>query len=527
MRLNPCFGLIFLTLVDMTIRKKIYSTASHFVALLRCLFVRSQASLESAPVALTITADEPVAVTDRRYLSYSIDISVLAGGYWWEGALDVKRGLGTLRVSPINLNIKKLDKLVKLLGPAYLRVGGSEADKIHYFDNPDKEPDALVLTHQQWDDLHRFIQRNDLKLIFTCKYGLFKRRQQGHWEGEEVLALLEYSKRKGYVIDVFELGNELNAYWAFHGITSQPRASMLARDYDRFSELVRSQFPQARISGPGSAFWPRLGETVRPVSNITPRFLAVLKTPLDIVDWHYYPFQSDRSPVRTRKARIEHLVNPSSFEYFRRYSNRLQSLRKRYQPQAQLWTGETGSAQCGGQPELSDRWVSSFWWADQLGMGARLGQKVMVRQSLIGGDYGMIARLTLKPRPDFWVSWLWGQLMGQQVFSADSDDPYIRVYLHSARSGSGNVLMLINLKANAVQVTLPFGGQVKVGEGYELSAKTLTSKRIRINGSKLRFKSGKVVLDDFPAVTFAGKLSGHSISFWRCYDCGQGSASSE
>ena len=39
--------------------------------------------------------------------------------------MDTHRGLGTLRISPINLNIKKLDKFVQLLGPAYLRVGGS------------------------------------------------------------------------------------------------------------------------------------------------------------------------------------------------------------------------------------------------------------------------------------------------------------------------------------------------------------------------------------------------------------------
>ena len=163
----------------------------------------------------------------------------------------------------------------------------------------------------------------------------------------------------------------------FTAFLSQPRALHLARDYEKFYQVVREKFPTALISAPGSAFWPKLGETIRPISNITPKFLSELRVKLDIVDWHYYPFQSDRSPVRTRKARIEHLLDPKSFEYYRKYSNRLRILRDFHQPQAALWTGETGSAQCGGQPDLSDRWVSSFWWADQLGMGARLGQKLI------------------------------------------------------------------------------------------------------------------------------------------------------
>lgn len=458
----------------------------------------------------------PVAEVDRRYLSYSVDISVLVGGFWWEGAQDSRRGLGTLRVPPLKLASKKLDRLVGLLGPAYLRVGGSEADKIHYFDAPDNSADALVLTQAQWDDLHAFVQRNDLKLIFTCKYGLFKRGHHGRWRGDELIRLLDYSRAQGYHIEVFELGNELNAYWAFHGLLSQPRAINLARDYNRFFKVVRRDFPTAKISGPGSAFWPKLGETVRPISNITPRFLANLNFKLDIVDWHYYPFQSDRSPVRTRRARIHHLLDPKSFEYFRLYGKRLGALRDRFQPQAQVWTGETGSAQCGGQPELSDRWVSSFWWADQLGMGARLGQRVMVRQSLIGGDYGMIVRLTLKPRPDFWVSWLWGQLMGTQVYAIDSSSPHLRCYLHSARSGRGKILLLINLAPHPVTLTLAPALAGTLGGGYQLTAKNLTSRRVRLNGRKLRFNGGKVALADFAALPFSGEVAPYSISFWCC-----------
>ena len=48
------------------------------------------------PVKLTQTCSRSVAEIDTRYLSFSIDISLLAGGHWWEGAMDTRRGLGTL-----------------------------------------------------------------------------------------------------------------------------------------------------------------------------------------------------------------------------------------------------------------------------------------------------------------------------------------------------------------------------------------------------------------------------------------------
>ena len=452
---------------------------------------------------------------DERYLSFSIDISVLAGGFWWEGASNARAGLGTIRVPPINLNQKKLDVLVQHLGPAYLRVGGSEADKIHYFRAPLNEKNRLVLTKDQWDQLHAFIQRNGLKFSFTFKYGLFKRKQHGKWQASEIEALLRYSENNNQQIDVCELGNELNAYWAFHGIRAQPRAKNLAVDYHEFAQTILAYMPDARIIGPGSAFWPKLGETIKPFSNITAKFLETCKaqnTPIHIVDWHYYPFQSLRSPVRTRTANLRAFLKPRSLNEFKKYAQNLQILKTSHRPEAEIWTGETGSAQCGGEPKLSDRFVSCFWWADQLGLGARCYQSVMIRQSLVGGEYGLIDRLTLKPRPDYWLSWLWKQLMGTHVYEVKTEHHLLRTYCHSNPSGHGKTLLLINLSARSMDITTDEMGDVK--EQYQLTAKRLRSKRVRINGIKARFKQGQFSLEDFKSDAISYRIAGHSINFW-------------
>ena len=140
-----------------------------------------------------------------------------------EGSTGTQQGLGTQRVAPLDLNQSKLDLLVDALGPAYVRVGGSEADKVEYFTSQkplsEKQHDGLLLSQTMWDNLHHFCQRHDLALIFTLKYGLFERRKQGRWDATEVIDLLKYSQAHQQQIDICELGNELNAYWAFHGFT--------------------------------------------------------------------------------------------------------------------------------------------------------------------------------------------------------------------------------------------------------------------------------------------------------------------
>ncbi|MBM6551796.1 glycoside hydrolase [Marinomonas ostreistagni] len=462
---------------------------------------------------IKLERDTPIHSVDPCYLSYSIDISLIIGGQWWEGSTTSSRGLGTNRVPPLAFNPPKLSQFVQHLSPAYLRVGGSEADTIHYFcadQAPhDKEPE---LSEAIWNRLLDFIAQHDLKFMFTFKYGAFNRSQHGNWNGADSAALLQYTLKRGSKIDVCELGNELNAYWAFHGLKAQPRTKQLVLDYQRFINQVRLLSPDSLIAGPGSAFWPYLGETIKYLSNITPGFLAQLEGQLDIVDWHYYPFQSQRSPVRTRTARIEKLLDPRSLQDFETFSNKLESYRAKYQPQAQLWTGESGSAQCGGQPKLSDRFASCFWWADQLGRGAKLGQKVMIRQSLIGGDYGLIQRETLKPNPDFWVSWLWKRLMGCQVYDVSCANSDLIVYCHGGHKQQRMTLLIINMTPRAHRVRFQAFGTPK--RRFEITADKLTSKKVLINGVIPKFRKGKVRLKDFPKLAKIDLVAPYSINFW-------------
>lgn len=55
-----------------------------------------------------------------------------------------------------------------------------------------------------------------------------------------------------------------------------------------------------------------------------------------------------------------------------------------------LWNGETSSAYGGGASNLSDRYVAGFLWIDKLGISAKMGIEVIIRQALVGGGYCLI-----------------------------------------------------------------------------------------------------------------------------------------
>ncbi|HEX8950204.1 MAG TPA: glycoside hydrolase, partial [Polyangia bacterium] len=84
---------------------------------------------------------------------------------------------------------------------------------------------------------------------------------------------------------------------------------------------------------------------------------------------------------------------------------------------------ETGNAQCGGAPGISDAFAGSLWWLDELGRLARRGTPVVVRQSLSGADYGLLREPSLDPRPDYFASLLWRRLMGRRVLAVAAAPP--------------------------------------------------------------------------------------------------------
>lgn len=442
------------------------------------------------PLQVVIDHEKPLAEVSDKYLSFAVDTSKALGGYWWGSSGVIELGKGKEKTTPLDFANEKLINLTRALLPAYLRIGGTEADNV-MFDTKIEDNNILVLTKQIWDAINNFAQKAGVHLFYTVNAGPQVRDGDHTWNSTNFEKLLQYSEKKGYKLAAFELGNELNAYWFFHGFKNRVTLKQYIKDYKAFRNITKKYYPLAKVGGTASLYWPRVGEAFSIVGSLLTKFIKNTSAQADMFTWHYYPQQSQRCPITFPKAKHGLLLHPQHLNDVAQWAKKLTILKNMYNSQAEIWIGEIGNALCGGQPGISDTFESSLWWTDVLGSMAKHGQKVIVRQDLVGANYSLLDEKTLDPLPDFWVSLLWKKLMGTKVFAVhvSEDNDYIRIYAHATYQALGYTndtitIVCINLqnKKNAV-----FFKNLNINNGilYELSAKSLSERLVLLNSKPL------------------------------------------
>ena len=109
---------------------------------------------------------------------------------------------------------------------------------------------------------------------------------------------------------------------------------------------------------------------------------------------------------------------------------------------------------------------------------------------LAGANYGLLDEQTLEPRPDYFASVLWKRLMGTRVLAVQvGGKKTIRVYAHCA-VGGGVTVLVINVDSGTAEVTLPVGWSTSGVEAFALTAPTLDSPRVSLNGNELFLVDG-------------------------------------
>lgn len=413
----------------------------------------------------------------RDFISFTIDTSLIMGGRWWGKKKGLHKGLSTERVEPLDLENKRLRYLARALKPAILRIGGTEADHVEFRggkksvdslglsgalstnETPSSGRHALTMRKDLWKSIHSFVEEAGFKLLFTVSAGPADRGVDGSWQEQGFLRLASYCRYKKLDVYAWELGNEVNGFSYIHGRKHKVSGSQYNRDFARFSGLLRQIDPYALCVGPASAVWPRIGE---------PRALSrsLCSGPaagfLDALSWHYYPLQSHRGRFATRRAQLNSMLSPRVLDECARVIRKMnRSITKgnRCRPAhrtIQNWMTETAHALYGGEAGLSDTFVSSLWWMDELCLAAREGVTRLFRQSLIGSDYGLLDQRTMEVRPDYYIAFLWKKLVGECVYlpRVYPHNSKLRLYMHSWRGESGYVLIAIHLhKHRSMRVT--------------------------------------------------------------------------
>ncbi|XP_054613566.1 heparanase [Dunckerocampus dactyliophorus] len=464
-------------------------------------------ALTSRTRATEPRAREVVHCVDPRFVSVTIDASL---------AQDER--FMYLLSSP------KVRTLAKALAPAYLRFGGTRQDFMEF--NPQQNLGLAAPQHnwaelpwwweehlkRQWrkqekllarqdvsgkfpqikftevtlDILHSFANSSGLDLIFGLNALL--RNADNTWNSSNARSLLRYCEAKRYRMS-WELGNEPNSFEKKAGLRVD--GFQLGQDFSRLREMM-SQSPWYRRAG---LYGPDVGQPRRRATDLLDGFLRSGADAVDSCTWHHYY-------VNGRDTSLDDFLDPKVLDSLALQTKVIMKEVRRVSPGKPVWLGETSSAYGGGAAGLSDTFAAGFMWLDKLGLAAKLGVAVVMRQVLVGSGTYHLLDDNLDPLPDYWLTLLHKTLVGRGVLSAaifTKSTARVRLYLHCAsirRYARGALTLLaMNLSKVAAKVAVPTWLAASAVDAFVLQSERegedgLLSRSVMLNGDLLKMAEG-------------------------------------
>ncbi|CAN4100391.1 unnamed protein product [Withania somnifera] len=414
-----------------------------------------------------------IAETDDHYVCATLD--------WWPKEKCNYNDCPWGSASLINLDLSHpfLANSIQAFKHLRLRLGGSLQNRIIYdvgnLESPchpfTKQGDELFgfskgcLHMDRWDELNSFFNKTGALVTFGLnalrgRQRTAKRVWKGNWDSRNAHDFIGYTISKGYQIHSWEFGNELSG----KGIGATVGAEQYGKDVIHLKNLIEQLYthfqPRPLLLAPGGFYDKDWYETFLEVSG---------PETVDALTHHIYNLGpgSDFNLVN-KILNPQHLNNIVDT-----FSNLTQTIEMNG-PWASAWVGESGGAFNNGGHNVSNTFVNSFWYLDQLGMAAKYHTKVYCRQTFVGGNYGLLDTTTFIPNPDFYSALLWHRLMGKGVLAVNSNaSSYLRSYAHCTRDRAGVTLLLINLS-----------NQTHYGVNIESSASTISHVNEKSNNKR-------------------------------------------
>ncbi|KAL3840735.1 hypothetical protein ACJIZ3_025326 [Penstemon smallii] len=405
-----------------------------------------------------IDGRSPIAKTDNDFICATLD--------WWPPDKCDFGNCSWGKASLLNLDLKNIVFLnaIKAFSPLKIRLGGTLQDKVIYQAEDNEQPcipfaksssalfgftrGCLPLT--RWDELNSFFNQSGALITFGLNALHGKSIQSngdaiGPWDSTNAASFIRYTVKKGYNIYGWELGNELCG----NGVGARIRPDSYAYDTIVLHNLIQNIYNvvsiKPQIIAPGGFFdkgWFN-------------QFIAKANGSVNVVTHHIY----NLGPGGDEHL-IERIRDPSVLDNTVGVFKDLNNIVKNSPNSASAWVGESGGAYGSGRNGVTNTFVFSFWYLDQLGLASSYDTKTYCRQSLIGGNYGLLNTTTFVPNPDYYSALLWHRLMGSYVLSTKfSGTKRIRAYAHCAKQSKGITVLLINLNRNTtVEGKIDFNG---------------------------------------------------------------------
>lgn len=498
-----------------------------------------------ADVSVVVDLSRVIRRVDQRFLSVTIDASLAS-----------EEKFMYLLGSP------KIRTLARALTPAFLRFGGTRQDfmvftpqqhhRLNSHFTPEPTCDKTELPpwledklKKEWsqqqvllktedlqrkykrvkfteytvDQLHSFTNCSGLDLIFGLNALL--RTADNTWNSSNAKSLMQYCESKQYRMS-WELGNEPNSY--------EKKAGIRVDGYQLGEDFVhlRKMMTESKFYHNAGLYGPDVGQPRDHRIDILEGFLQSGTEAVDACTWHHYY-------VNGRDTSLEDFLDPEVLDTLTLKTNEVLQKVEQVSPGKKVWLGETSSAFGGGAAGLSDRFVAGFMWLDKLGLGAKLGLDVVMRQVFIGSGFYHLVDDNLDPLPDYWLSVLYKRLVGQEVLTVEGFfnvawSKRVRLYMHctnkkSYRNGAVT-LMAMNLNKKAASISLPAHISFSTVEAFVLESdqsgeEGLYSRSVKLNGEVLKMVDDKTLPDLKGTPLTPGKhlqLPAYSLAFYVLTD---------
>ncbi|KAJ9187423.1 hypothetical protein P3X46_002879 [Hevea brasiliensis] len=427
---------------------------NHLEFALHCILVSwfstsTLRTLAADDVKVTVNGVASIASTDDNFICATLDL-------WPSSKCNYDQcPWGQAGIFTLDLKNNILSNAVKAFNPLRIRIGGSLQDQLVYQVGNERfkrclpfqpRKDGLLgfsagcLTMERWDQLNHFSNQTRAKITFGLNALVGRKRPAengsilwvGAWNPQNALAFMKYSISKGYQIDSYELGNELCS----NGVDAKVGAERYGKDMIVLKKLVQKLYPdprtQPKVLGPGGFFDEQWFKTYLHVSG--PRVV-------DGLTHHIYNLGSGDDPTLIEKVHDPHFLDQIAQVY-----GYISSTIKKFGPWTGAWVGEGGGAYNSGSKIVSHSFADGFWYLDQLGISSSFNHKVFCRQSLVGGNYGLLNTTTFIPNPNYYGALLWHRLMGKKVLATNCvGSPFLRAYSHCSKRKPGVSLLLMNL----------------------------------------------------------------------------------
>ncbi|CAH1283481.1 unnamed protein product [Diabrotica balteata] len=451
--------------------------------------------------------------TSPYFLSIALDDVVIARGF-----------------KDFDMNNEKLIAMIRYLSPGYLRIGGNLADKLIFslknktdlnIENVDQLYDSsnnfgnmdyaalpdVILFASDWLKLNNLSSNTYMQIFFGLN--ALQRFKNGAWDYRNAEEMIKFSDENGLIVN-WELGNEPNSFR--HKFNKEVNASQMAKDFKQLRSILNkyNNFNKSLLVGP---------DVTRPVENhkesqiFLKEFVTSAKNVIDKITWHQYYLNG-------RTAKPQDFLDPTVFDLLKYQITRVKELTN--SSGRSIWLGETSSAYGGGAPNMSDRFIGSFMWLDKLGLAAKMGVEVVMRQSIFHGNYSLLDE-NYDPNPDWWISLMYKRLVGRTVVPHQSQtNKLVRLYVHCLQEEMlpSVVIFGVNLGSKTTKIVIeglePDNMPLYL-MAFEFQSKDWFSKDIYLNGVLLKLLPGNKIPNIPPrrkSLTPYVEMPQYSLVFW-------------